>query len=66
MKVMIQSNCCELGKLLQFIAKEDCRRQDIEEPASAFYIDVNYSYPDPAWEKISYCPFCGADLVVPT
>lgn len=63
----LRTNCCENGKAnLRYIPKEACKSQDIDPPVGAFYINANNSgYPDPAWERIFYCPFCAKPLAVP-
>jgi hypothetical protein len=65
--VTLHTYCCESGKkFLQYIPKESCASQDIDPAVGAFYIDVSGSYPDAAWERIHYCPFCGKPLAVPS
>jgi len=64
--ITLHAGCCEKGReFLQFIPKDDCRINDIDPEVGAFYMNVNTTYPDPCWERIHYCPFCGKELAVP-
>jgi hypothetical protein len=63
--ITLRTNCCEKGKKhLRYIPEESCELQGIDAPVSAFYVNVQDGrYPDPAWERILFCPFCGNGLV---
>ena len=59
MNISVKTTCCEKGKeFLQWISNDP----DLD--LNAFAIDVSGSYPDPSWEPINYCPFCGKSLPV--
>jgi hypothetical protein len=64
--ITLHVGCCEKGgEHLTFIPAERCNLFDVDPPQTGFFIDVSGGYPDPAWERIYYCPFCGKEIATP-
>jgi len=58
-KTMTEVTCCDKSK--KFLTHQ---KANIPEGINrdSFCIDVSGNYPDPAWEPIEFCPFCGTRI----
>ncbi len=50
--------CCVKGRNIKWHDTSDWNGPD----QSAYAINLNETYPDPAYEVIRYCPFCGKQV----